>query len=120
MLHWLPGRDATWLSMQPRLSKFMVNDWPDENRFADAIGSLIQQAKAACYDHGARTAAFGEMVALLWADGKEHHLQCSDSPHMHRCLDLLDRFCCKLSIYQLCRPLPVGIVHGLAGSAAVA
>jgi high-affinity nickel-transport protein len=33
---------------------------------------------------------------------------------------LLDHFCGKLSIYQLCRPLLIGIVHGLAGSAAVA
>lgn len=35
-------------------------------------------------------------------------------------LAVLDRFCGTLSIYQMCRPLLIGIVHGLAGSAAVA
>jgi sulfite exporter TauE/SafE len=51
----------------------------------------------------------------------EHRLQaCEDSPHTHHALDLLDGFCGTLGIYHLCRPLLVGIVHGLAGSAAVA
>jgi high-affinity nickel permease len=54
------------------------------------------------------------------SDAGGHLHSCDDAPHNHRSLDLLDRFCGKLSIYQLCRPLLVGIVHGLAGSAAVA
>ncbi len=35
-------------------------------------------------------------------------------------VSLLDRTFGKLTIYQMCRPLIVGIVHGLAGSAAIA
>jgi high-affinity nickel-transport protein len=35
-------------------------------------------------------------------------------------LSMMDRMFGKLSLYQICRPLIVGIVHGLAGSAAIA
>jgi high-affinity nickel-transport protein len=44
-----------------------------------------------------------------------------DRQHTHRIpLTVLDRFCGTLTVYQMCRPLMIGIVHGLAGSAAVA
>lgn len=43
----------------------------------------------------------------------------SDSPD-HVPLDWMDRVFGKVSLYQYLRPLVVGIVHGLAGSAAVA
>ncbi|MDB6163557.1 MAG: hypothetical protein JWL98_989, partial [Xanthomonadaceae bacterium] len=47
------------------LSSFMVDGWPDEQRFFDVIGAVVAQAK-----QGGRTVrAFGEMVALLWAQG---------------------------------------------------
>ena len=47
------------------LSKFMINDWPDEALFNQVITDLISKAKA-----GAKQfRAFGEMVALLWAKG---------------------------------------------------
>jgi hypothetical protein len=48
------------------LGKFMVNDWPDENLFCSVVSDLIGIAKA----DGKRVRAFGEMVALLWAQGK--------------------------------------------------
>jgi high-affinity nickel permease len=35
-------------------------------------------------------------------------------------LAIFDRMCVNLSIYQVCRPVLIGIVHGLAGSAAIA
>ncbi len=35
-------------------------------------------------------------------------------------LSIMDRIFGKLTLYQICRPLIVGIVHGLAGSAAIA
>jgi high-affinity nickel permease len=41
-------------------------------------------------------------------------------PHTHAELDWMDRVFGKVSLYQYLRPLVVGIVHGLAGSAAVA
>ena len=45
----------------------------------------------------------------------------TSSQHTHGLsLAVLDRFCGTLTIYQMCRPLLIGIVHGLAGSAAVA
>jgi high-affinity nickel permease len=40
--------------------------------------------------------------------------------HEHTPLTLMDRVFGKLSLYQIFRPLIVGIVHGLAGSAAIA
>jgi PAS domain S-box-containing protein len=45
------------------LSKFMVNGSPDRNAFHQIIGRLVA---ANCQATGLR--AFGEMVALLWAD----------------------------------------------------
>ena len=47
------------------------------------------------------------------------HEDHSDSPD-HAPLDWMDRVFGKASLYQYLRPLVVGIVHGLAGSAAVA
>lgn len=52
------------------LSKFMLNAWPDAARFTDYVGGIIARATAAAKGERARVAAFGEMVALLWADGK--------------------------------------------------
>jgi signal transduction histidine kinase len=49
------------------LAQFMVNGWPDPRRFADVVGSAIAQARG----RYARVRAFGEMVALLWAEGNE-------------------------------------------------
>lgn len=69
-----------------------------------------------------------------------HHHNHSDTPHEHAAhqseldpngvspgqhahglsLAVLDRFCGTLTIYQMFRPLLIGIVHGLAGSAAIA
>ncbi len=47
------------------LSKFMVNDWPDEGLFMDFVNEVISKAKSK-----KRTVrAFGEMVAILWAKG---------------------------------------------------
>jgi len=47
------------------LSRFMRNGWPDEALFAQTIGGLLQTARG----DGRRVRAFGEMVALLWAQG---------------------------------------------------
>jgi hypothetical protein len=68
--HKLPDLLATRQYMpvnaEEMLSKFMINDWPDENLFNNAVDELIRIAKA----DGRRVRAFGEMVALLWAEGK--------------------------------------------------
>lgn len=47
------------------LSKFMVNQWPDDQLFAAFVSDLITRARAT----GRRVRAFGELVALLWARG---------------------------------------------------
>ena len=48
------------------LSQFMVNGWPDEELFNDFVVQLIQRARKG----GRRVRAFGEMVAILWAQGR--------------------------------------------------
>lgn len=52
------------------LSQFMVNGWPDEKCFLDLIGGVISRARIAAAKQHGRVALFGEMVALLWAEGK--------------------------------------------------
>ncbi|MDB5812515.1 MAG: response regulator [Betaproteobacteria bacterium] len=49
------------------LAQFMVDREPDRQRFFDVVGGLIKQV-AARYP---TVQIFGEMVALLWADGDE-------------------------------------------------
>lgn len=48
------------------LSRFMVNGWPDEERFVRTVTELLESSRKA----GRRIRAFGEMVALLWAQGQ--------------------------------------------------
>jgi hypothetical protein len=60
------------------LSKFMINNWPDELLFEQYISQLIDRASK----DGKKVRAFGEMVALLWQQGhsgatvKLEHLWC--------------------------------------------
>jgi PAS domain S-box-containing protein len=48
----------------------MVDGWPDAARFGQTIGGHIAQARASAGGKNARIAAFGEMVAILCAEGK--------------------------------------------------
>ena len=52
------------------LSKFMVDGKPDPIRFTEVIGQIITRATGAARDENRRVVAFGEMVALLWAEGQ--------------------------------------------------
>src|SRR6185436_5837333 len=54
------------LDADETLSTFMVDGMPDSNRFTEVVGGLISQAA----DGRRRVRIFGEMVALLWAEGK--------------------------------------------------
>lgn len=47
------------------LSTFMVNGWPDENIFVNVLNGLFAKARA----QKRQVRAFGEMVAILWAQG---------------------------------------------------
>lgn len=53
------------LDAEETLSKFMIDGWPDEVLFRNLVKSILQRAK----DGGRRVRAFGEMVAILWAQG---------------------------------------------------
>lgn len=55
------------LDAEQMLGRFMVNGWPDADRFREAVTSVLMLGK----QRGRRVRAFGEMVALLWAQG--HH-----------------------------------------------
>ncbi|WP_207515282.1 MEDS domain-containing protein [Longitalea luteola] len=54
------------LDAEETLSKFMVNDWPDEYLFHKVISEVIVKAKG----NNRNVRAFGEMVAILWAKGQ--------------------------------------------------
>lgn len=62
--HWSCEKLIT-LDAQDTLDKFMVNNWPDEARFKAVVGKIV---RAACAE-GGTVNAFGEMVALLCAQG---------------------------------------------------
>jgi PAS domain S-box-containing protein len=52
------------------LSKFILEGWPDPVRYEESVARLVTQVKAAARGNPPRLAVFGEMVALLWAQGK--------------------------------------------------
>ncbi|HEY6249100.1 MAG TPA: PAS domain S-box protein [Candidatus Angelobacter sp.] len=58
------------LDASATLSQFMVDGWPDEKLFVELIGGVILRAKTAAGKEHGRAALFGEMVSLLWAEGK--------------------------------------------------
>ena len=55
------------LDAEETLAKFMVDGWPDENRFAAVVSDLLDRARR----DGRQVRAFGEMVAVMWA--KRYH-----------------------------------------------
>lgn len=54
------------LDADETLSKFMVDDWPNEEAFATVITDTLRRAEG----QGRKVRAFGEMVALMWARGQ--------------------------------------------------
>jgi signal transduction histidine kinase len=52
------------------LATFMVDGWPSPERFDEVVGEVITKALACASGDQPRVAIFGEMVALLWAEGK--------------------------------------------------
>jgi signal transduction histidine kinase len=56
------------LDASETLAKFLREGWPDADLFTEVIGGVLEQA-AAAGGNNSRIAAFGEMVALLWANG---------------------------------------------------
>ncbi len=81
LLQWLTAQrlDVAALLEQGRLvvtdaaqllTTFMQDGWPDEDRFNHVVGGIVAKAQACSGSVQPRAAIFGEMVALLWADGK--------------------------------------------------
>src|SRR5436305_1293753 len=52
------------------LSQFTVNCRRSPKLFHQRLSAVIKHATKACLSDSARVAAFGEMVALLWSEGK--------------------------------------------------
>jgi len=65
--------DGTYYALDAAktLAQFMVDGRPDRARFAETIEPVIRRANAAAKCHNPCAAAFGEMVALLWTQGKQ-------------------------------------------------
>jgi len=53
------------LDAEETLSQFMRDGWPDDDLFNQCIRGIVDRARG----RGRRVRAFGEMVALLWAQG---------------------------------------------------
>lgn len=51
------------------LAQFMVEGRPDPDLFNQCIGSVLQQARKASRSKDGGLTVFGEMVAVLWAEG---------------------------------------------------
>ena len=56
---------VVYLDAPELLSAFMVDDWPNQTRFASTVGRMVQQAALS-----GPVRIFGEMVSVLWAEGK--------------------------------------------------
>jgi PAS domain S-box-containing protein len=52
------------------MSQFIVDGRPDPVRFEEVVGALIARAAQSARDENRCVVAFGEMVALLWAEGR--------------------------------------------------
>jgi hypothetical protein len=55
------------------LSTIMSNGWPNGDRFKEVVGGIVAKALESASGSRPRVAIFGEMVALLWADGRERY-----------------------------------------------
>jgi PAS domain S-box-containing protein len=58
------------LDANETLSRLMVNDSVDETRFTNTMSDVLTRVRDAADDKDSRVAVFGELVALLWAEGK--------------------------------------------------
>jgi len=58
------------LDAEETLARFLVDGWPDESLFRAAIVPLLERAKIGLRLRSDALVAFGEMVAVLWAQGR--------------------------------------------------
>jgi PAS domain S-box-containing protein len=57
------------LDARETMDRFLVGDLPDPRRFEEVVGGVLLRASSGATR--SRVWAFGEMVALLWAEGKQ-------------------------------------------------
>jgi hypothetical protein len=57
--------DLILLDAGETMSQFLIDGWPDDVLFEEVIGGVLARATRG----GRKVRAFGEMVALMWADG---------------------------------------------------
>ena len=86
------------------LNKFMVNDWPDEELFNTTISQLLQKA----HSKNRKIRAFGEMVALLWAEGLNGATVQLEA--------LWNKFCKKQPFTLFCAYPRIGFTNKMANS----
>jgi PAS domain S-box-containing protein len=58
------------LDASETLAKIMLEGMPDASRFAEIVGGAIARTRASVKGPRLEIAAFGEMVSLLWTEGK--------------------------------------------------
>lgn len=87
------------------LSRFMVDGWPDPERFEATIRDVLRQVLPGC-----KVRAFGEMVALLWARG--------DHGATVRLEHLWDEFCNANALALFCAYPRIGATRDLNESLA--
>ncbi|MGB4784818.1 MAG: MEDS domain-containing protein, partial [Candidatus Acidiferrum sp.] len=66
------SRQGRFVALDAReiLSKIMVKGMPDAFRFSEVVGGAIARTRALLKSENPEIAAFGEMVSLLWTEGK--------------------------------------------------
>lgn len=94
------------VSADAALSIFIVNNWPDDRLFTEFIEGLIARAR----EKGSRVRAFGEMVAVLWAQGHP-----GATVHLEH---LWDQICKKQNFSLLCAYPKPGFTEDTAESLA--
>ncbi len=67
---WAAERAGTlrFADAEETLASFMVDGYPNEDRFAATVGSMLKEMRAAC--GGRRLRIYGEMVGILWRDNQ--------------------------------------------------
>src|SRR5580692_4282907 len=58
------------LDASETLAKIMLHGMPDGSRFAEIVGGAMDRTRASVKTARPEIAAFGEMVSLLWTEGK--------------------------------------------------
>ena len=61
----------TMLDAQQTLAMFMREGVPDGKLFTGAVGDMLDNAHNSALANGKRLTVFGEMVAVLWEEGKK-------------------------------------------------